>query len=192
MPRHRFRAALDMHQLTLTKHRAGFDQPCGGLAEHHPTWWGRRFHPLGHPDLFTDGGVTERARADLTGDDLPRIQTDPCQQLDAVAPGNVSGKPLRLLLHAQAGQAGADGVVLQRAGAPNTAMIPSPVNLSTVPPYCCTTAAARLTSSAMISRSRSGPTVAAMSIECTTSANSTVTCLYSAAVSDSTTDEPQP
>src|ERR1700746_777022 len=32
----------------------------------------------------------------------------------------------------------------------------------------------------MISRSRSAPTVAAMSIECTTSANSTVTCLYSA------------
>src|ERR1700741_2525363 len=34
----------------------------------------------------------------------------------------------------------------------------------------------------MISRNRSGPTVAAMSIECTTSANSTVTCLYSAGV----------
>ena len=32
----------------------------------------------------------------------------------------------------------------------------------------------------MISRSRSAPTAAAMSIECTTSANSTVTCLYSA------------
>src|SRR5262245_35276695 len=32
----------------------------------------------------------------------------------------------------------------------------------------------------MISRSRSGPTVAAMSIDCTTSANSNVTCLYSA------------
>ena len=32
----------------------------------------------------------------------------------------------------------------------------------------------------MISRSRSGPNDAAMSIECTTSANSTVTCLYSA------------
>src|ERR1700737_1512649 len=32
----------------------------------------------------------------------------------------------------------------------------------------------------MISRSRSGPTVAAMSIDCTTSPNSTVTCLYSA------------
>jgi hypothetical protein len=34
----------------------------------------------------------------------------------------------------------------------------------------------------MISRSRSVPTVAAMSIECTTSANNTVTCLYSADV----------
>ena len=32
----------------------------------------------------------------------------------------------------------------------------------------------------MISRSRSAPRVAAISIECTTSANSTVTCLYSA------------
>src|SRR5246127_4814937 len=34
----------------------------------------------------------------------------------------------------------------------------------------------------MISRSRSAPTEAAISIECTTSANSTVTCLYSAGV----------
>ena len=34
----------------------------------------------------------------------------------------------------------------------------------------------------MISRNRSAPTAAAMSIECTTSANSTVTCLYSAGV----------
>ena len=59
-------------------------------------------------------------------------------------------------------------------------MMPSPVNLPTVPPYRCTTTAARSTSSAMISRSRSAPTAAAMSIECTTSANSTVTCLYSA------------
>src|SRR4029077_10852145 len=59
-------------------------------------------------------------------------------------------------------------------------MIPSPVNLSTVPPYRLTTAAQRSTSSAMISRSRPAPTASAMSIDCTTSANSTVTCLYSA------------
>src|ERR1700741_3656716 len=59
-------------------------------------------------------------------------------------------------------------------------MIPSPVNLSTVPPNCCTPAAQRSARSAMISRSRSTPTLAAISIEWTTSANSTVTCLYSA------------
>jgi hypothetical protein len=44
-------------------------------------------------------------------------------------------------------------------------MIPSPVNLSTVPPYRFTTAVERSSSSAMISRSRSAPTAAAMSIE---------------------------
>jgi len=66
------------------------------------------------------------------------------------------------------------------SAAPKTAMTPSPVNLSTVPPYCVTTAVVRSRSPAMISRSRSAPTAFAMSIECTTSANNTVTCLYSA------------
>src|SRR3954465_14730818 len=49
----------------------------------------------------------------------------------------------------------------------------------------------RLNSSPMISRSRSAPSAAAMSIEWTTSANSTVTCLYSAWVSMAATGEPQ-
>ena len=44
----------------------------------------------------------------------------------------------------------------------------------------------------MISRNRSAPTAAAMSIECTTSANNTVTCLYSARVACSVTGAPQP
>ena len=44
----------------------------------------------------------------------------------------------------------------------------------------------------MISRHRSAPTAAAMSIECTTSANSTVTCLNSAWVSCAATGAPQP
>ena len=42
----------------------------------------------------------------------------------------------------------------------------------------------------MISRSRYGPTEAAMSIEWTTSANSTVTCLYSADVAAGVIGEP--
>src|ERR1700720_3602731 len=44
----------------------------------------------------------------------------------------------------------------------------------------------------MISRSRSARTAAAMSIECTTPAKRTVTCLYSAWVSCSVTGAPQP
>ena len=59
---------------------------------------------------------------------------------------------------------------------------PGPVQSKVPYRYRCTTAAALLTSSVIISRSRSAPTAAAMSIECTTSANSTVTCLYSAGV----------
>jgi hypothetical protein len=39
-------------------------------------------------------------------------------------------------------------------------------------------------------RNRSGPTVAATSIECTTSAKSTVTCLYSAGVPDTRVGDP--
>src|SRR5271169_827689 len=69
-------------------------------------------------------------------------------------------------------------------------MIPSPVHCATVLPYRCTTTAQRSESSAMISRNRSAPTAAAMSIECTTSANSTVTCLYSAWVSCAVTGAP--
>ena len=65
-------------------------------------------------------------------------------------------------------------------GAPKTAMIPSPVNWFTVPLYRCTMEDERSKKSDMSSRQRSGPTAAAMSIECTTSAKSTVTCLYSA------------
>ncbi len=42
----------------------------------------------------------------------------------------------------------------------------------------------------MISRRRSGPTAAAMSIECTTSAKRTVTCLYSAGVGVAAVGEP--
>src|SRR5262249_22273734 len=42
----------------------------------------------------------------------------------------------------------------------------------------------------MISRNRSAPTIAAISIDPTTSANSTVTCLYSAVVSDSAIGDP--
>ena len=44
------------------------------------------------------------------------------------------GRDERTFLDLQRSKAGATGVILQGDGAPNTAMIPSPMNLSTVPP----------------------------------------------------------
>ena len=47
---------------------------------------------------------------------------------------NIDGKLLRLLLNTQRGQAGRTAWSSNATGAPKTAMMPSPVNLSTVPP----------------------------------------------------------
>ena len=53
-----------------------------------------------------------------------------------------------------------------------------------MPPYRCTTAVAAVDEFGHdLAQAAPHPTAAAMSIECTTSANSTVTCLYSARVS---------
>ena len=83
--RHRFVGTLDAHQLRFAEHRGALDQPRGGLAEHHPTRRCHRLHPLRHPDLLTDGGVTQSARTDLTGDHLTGIQAHPQLQVDTVA-----------------------------------------------------------------------------------------------------------
>ena len=182
---------LDLHQLRLAESRRALNQSRGGRAEHHPTRRCHRFHPLRHPDLLTDGGVTQSARTDLTGDHLTGVKSHPQPQIHTVALLDVDGKPLRSPPERPSAARQARTAWSSNAtGAPNTAMIPSPVNLSTVPPYRCTTAAQRSTSSAMISRSRSAPTAAAMSIECTTSANNTVTCLYSAALAAAETAVP--
>ena len=57
---------------------------------------------------------------------------------------------------------------------------PSPVNLSTVPAVAAPTAVNRSSSPAMISRESFRPDSLGVSMEWTTSANRTVTCLYSA------------
>src|SRR6476646_8390592 len=60
------------------------------------------------------------------------------------------------------------------------AMIPSPVNLSTVPSKRVTVSASSAKKRCMISRHSSGSSCSARSIEPLTSANRTVTCLRSA------------
>ena len=143
--------------------------------------WSDRLHPLRHPDLRTNGGVTERPRTDLTGDHLTGVKSHPQLEVHTVALLDFDGKPLRLFLDGQGRQAGPYRVVLKRdwrAEHCHDAVAGETADRAAVSLNHCT--AARLTRSVMISRSRSAPTAAAMSIECTTSANSTVTCLYSA------------
>ena len=77
---HRRVGTLDTYQLGLTQHRGVLHQPRGGVAEHHRAGRRHRLHPLGHPDLLTDGGVAQRIRTDLTGDHLARIQPYPQPQ----------------------------------------------------------------------------------------------------------------
>ena len=112
--RDRLVGTLDPNQLRLAESRCAINQSRGGRAEHHPTRRSDRLHPLSHPDLLTDGGVTESARTDLTGDHLTGVQAHPQLQVHTVALLDVDGKPLRLLLNAQRRQAGANSVVLQR------------------------------------------------------------------------------
>ena len=50
------------------------DEARGGFAERHPTGRGNGLHPLGHPNLFTDRGVTQSARTDFTCDNLAGVQ----------------------------------------------------------------------------------------------------------------------
>ena len=112
--RDRFIGTLDLNQLRLAESRCALNQSRGGRAEHHPTRRSDRLHPLRHPHLLTNSGVTQSARTDLTGDHLTGVQAHPQLQLHTVAVSDLGGKPLRLLLNAQRRQAGANSVVLQR------------------------------------------------------------------------------
>ena len=79
--RDRLIGTLDLNQLRLAESRCAFNQSRGGRAEHHPTRRRDRLHPLRHPHLLTDGGVTQSPRTDLTGDHLTRVQPDPQPQI---------------------------------------------------------------------------------------------------------------
>ena len=75
---------LDPHHLRFAERRDGLYEMRGGFAERHSTRRCDRLHPLGHSDLFSDGGVTT-ADAHFTGDHLTGIQYDAQSRLDSVA-----------------------------------------------------------------------------------------------------------
>lgn len=111
--RHRSLDTLDVHQLRLAQHGGALDQSGGGLTEHHRLRRGHRLHPLRQPDLLTNRGVTQRARSDFARHDLPGIEAHPKLQHDTVAPIDLAGKALGLILNAQCGQTRPQRVVLQ-------------------------------------------------------------------------------
>ena len=92
--------SLNVDHLRFTEHHRALDQSCGGRAEHHPTSRSGRLHPLSHPDLLTDGGVSERPTTDFTSDHQAGVKSHPELQINAVALTDVGRKSLRLLLNA--------------------------------------------------------------------------------------------
>ncbi len=108
------RRPLDLNQLRLAERHIAFNQPRGGRREHHPARRSDRFHPLRHPDLLTNRGVTESSRTDFPGNHLTGVQAHPQLQLHTVPLSDIGGKLLRLLLNPQRRQAGAKSVILQR------------------------------------------------------------------------------
>ncbi len=109
----RFIGTLDLNQLRLSERRCAINQSRGGRAQHHPTRCSDRLHPLRHPDLLADRGVTERPRTDLTRDHLTGVQAHAQPQVHTVSHLDIDGKPLGLLLNAQRGHASSNSVVLQ-------------------------------------------------------------------------------
>ena len=78
-------APLICTMLRFAESRSALNKSRGRRAEHHPTRRSDRLHPLSHPDLLTDGGVTQRPRTDLTGNHLTGVKSHPQLQVHPVA-----------------------------------------------------------------------------------------------------------
>ncbi len=59
--RHRVHGTLNPDEFLCAQGKIVLNEAGGRLAEHHPARRRDRLHPLSHPDLLTNGGVTERA-----------------------------------------------------------------------------------------------------------------------------------
>jgi hypothetical protein len=105
--------AFDTHQFRFGQLYGILNEAGGGRAQHHATRWGDRFHPLRHSHLFADGGVTQSPRADVAGDDLPRVQAHSQSQFHAVAALDLGREPGSLFLDVQRRRTCAKCVVLQ-------------------------------------------------------------------------------
>ena len=95
--------ALDRHHFRIAEQAGRPDELRGGIAEHDPAWRRGGLHPLGHPDLVADSGVTNCGGTEFTSYHLARIQPDPQAEADTIPPIDVgchildfpSGSPRR-------------------------------------------------------------------------------------------------
>ena len=179
----RFVGPLDAHPFRFGQHHGVLDEPRGRLREHHPARGRHRFHPLGEPDRLADRGVAQRPRTDLTGDHPTRIQSHPQLQSHAIAAGHLGREPVRHLLDGQRSQTCSKSMILQR----NWGAEQRHHSVTRVFHGPAAVALHHLRRPLhQLGHDLTQPLriqAAAMSIERTTSANSTVTCLYSAASS---------
>jgi hypothetical protein len=99
---------------SLTENRCSINESHCRRAEHHAARWSDRLHPLSHPYLLADSGVTQGSRTDFASDHLTRIDPYAQGQLDAVMIANLHGQPCEFVLDFQCGQTRPHGMVLQR------------------------------------------------------------------------------
>ena len=170
---------FDSHPLRRVEHREVFDQSCGGLRQHHRARWSHRFHPLGHAHLFADGVVPRERGADLAGNHLTRVHAHSHPQCHPVASLHIAGQVIGLLLDCQGGQAGSYSVILQRHRDTEDSHDAVAGELRR-PAIAADRARTSLHQIGDDLAPPLGSSAAAKSIDRTTSANSTVTCLYSA------------
>ena len=140
------------------------------------------FHPLRHADVFAHGGITQKYKPSSPAITWPEFETDPQLKIDAIATPDAGRHRLHFVLNAQRGQACADRVILSAMGAAedrHDSVAGELVHGAAI--TLANRTGRESTRLAMISRKRFGTDLfGAMSIEWTTSANNTVTCLYSA------------
>src|SRR6202000_1987907 len=110
----RLMGAFDANTLILTESRRALDKSSCRRAEHDSTRGCHRLHSLRHANLLTDGGISERARTDFTGDYLSGVQSHPQLQIHIIALPRVDGKPFGLLLNAQRRETRTKSEILQR------------------------------------------------------------------------------
>lgn len=140
----------------------------------------RRLHPVREPHGLTCRGVSCCSRTNFARNHPNRVQADAQLQRHAVAALNLCGKLADFFLDRQGGKTHTKDVVFQRnrraEDDPQAVAAYSTVS----PPYRRATSAERSISAVMTSHRRSMSNADARPIERTTSAKSTVTCLYSA------------